>query len=80
MYRFSILFLLLMATLLTGCGYNAQLIKLASPNLQTTVRGLVLENDTLTLTFDFYRERGLMHLKVFNKLNVPLYIDWKQSA
>ena len=34
----------------------------------------------MTLRYDFASERGQMHITVFNKLNQPLYVDWKRSA
>lgn len=41
---------------------------------------LVWENDTLSVTYKFRGEGGLMTIAVFNKLNQPLYINWKKSA
>lgn len=38
------------------------------------------ENDTLKITYDFNGNYGKMAFTVFNKLNKPLYIDWKNSA
>jgi hypothetical protein len=82
MNRLCSLLLPLTALIINGCApaYNAQLVKLAAPALKNTPTGLVLDNDTLTLTFDFYQDRGLMRITMVNKLNVPLYVDWKQSA
>jgi hypothetical protein len=82
MHRLFLLPILALALILNGCtpSYNTQLIRLASPVLRTTPTGLMLDNDTLTMTFNFYNERGLMRLTMVNKLPVPLYVDWKQSA
>lgn len=66
--------------LLVGCTPNAQLITLRGNNVTPTEKGLILDNDTLTLSYSFFSERGLMKLTVYNKLAVPLYIDWKNSA
>lgn len=68
------------ALLLTSCAPNAQLITLRGSNLKPAADGLMLDNDTLTLRYSFYSERGVMKLTIFNKLAVPLYIDWKKSA
>ncbi len=38
------------------------------------------ENDTLKITYYFWAEHGTLSYTVFNKLNVPLYIDWKKSS
>ncbi len=37
-------------------------------------------NDTVSVTYRFSGEGGLMTVNVFNKLNQPLYINWKKSA
>lgn len=66
--------------ILAGCTPNAQLVTLRGNNVKPAAEGLVLDNDTLTLRYSFYSERGLMSLTLFNKLNVPLYVDWKKSA
>ncbi|MDB4678132.1 hypothetical protein OAE93_00220 [bacterium] len=37
------------------------------------------ENDTISISYDFWSERGLFKFSVRNKLNIPIYIDWKKS-
>ncbi len=65
---------------LTACTPKAQLVTLRGNNLKPAPEGLVLDTDTLTLRYNFSSERGQMFLSVVNKLNRPLYIDWKRSA
>ncbi len=72
--------LLLGMALLTSCTRNVQVVTLRGNNVMPTTKGLVLDNDTLTLQYDFSSERGRMHVSVTNKLNQPLYIDWKRSS
>ena len=38
------------------------------------------ENDTLKVTYSFWAEYGVMAMIIENKLNYPLYIDWKKSS
>jgi hypothetical protein len=76
----SSLFLLFLLILLAGCAPNIQVVTLRGSNVQPVEEGLVLDNDTLTLRYNFASERGLMHLSIVNKLNQPLYIDWKRSS
>ncbi len=66
--------------LLAGCTPNAQLITLRGNNVTPTSKGLIIDNDSLTIRYSFYSERGIMTFSVFNKLTVPLYVDWKNSA
>ena len=37
------------------------------------------ENDTLAIKYSFWQNKGIMSFSVYNKLNVPIYIDWKKS-
>jgi hypothetical protein len=79
MKTFSLLALCLLA--LAACSPQAQLVTLRGNNVQTVpTQGLVLDNDTLTLTYDFSSSRGLMNITLVNKLKQPLYIDWKRSS
>ena len=76
-FTFLLLFTL---TLLASCTPNIQVVTLRGSNVQPVEEGLVLDNDTLTLRYNFASERGRMHLSIVNKLNQPLYIDWKRSS
>ncbi|QKZ11334.1 hypothetical protein [Spirosoma sp. KUDC1026] len=79
MKTFFLLALCLLA--LAACSPQAQLVTLRGNNVQTVPdKGLVLDNDTLTLTYDFSSSRGLMHITLVNKLQQPLYVDWKRSS
>ncbi|GAB3950975.1 hypothetical protein GCM10028805_30150 [Spirosoma harenae] len=73
-------FLLVSAVLLASCSPKVQVVTLRGSNLHPAEEGLVMDNDTLTLRYNFASERGLMHLTLVNKLNKPLYIDWKRSS
>lgn len=74
------LFIISVATLV-ACSPNAQLITLRGSNVKpVSDEGLVLDNDTLTIRYNFASERGQMHLTLINKLNQPLYVDWKRSS
>jgi hypothetical protein len=38
------------------------------------------ENDTLKVTYAFWENLGVMAFSIENKLNIPIYIDWKKSS
>lgn len=42
--------------------------------------GLVFENDTVKISYYFWDENGVLAFSIYNKLNVPLYVDWKKSS
>ena len=52
-----------------------------SSNLATTDhQEFYLENDSLKIKYSFWGYGGPVTISIYNKLNVPLYVDWKQSA
>ena len=63
-----------------GCMPNVQVVTLRGSNVSPSQEGLAMDNDTLTLRYNFASERGLMQLSIVNKLNKPLDIDWKRSS
>lgn len=40
----------------------------------------VFENDTVKITYDLWEEHGVLSFKIYNKLNVPIYIDWRKCS
>ena len=80
-YMKTVLSLLIAGFLATACSPKAQLVTLRATNLRpVTDQGLVMDTDTLTLRYSFTEERGQMHILLVNKLNRPLYVDWKRSS
>lgn len=67
---------------LGGCApKQSQLITLSSDTLKPSPQqGFVYDTDTLRLSYQFFSERGVIHLSIENKLDKPLYVDWKRSA
>jgi len=59
-------------------GY-IQLFQVSS-DLPTASDKYIYENDTIKVTYYFWGNRGIMQISVFNKLNAPIYIDWKKSS
>ena len=37
------------------------------------------ENDTIKVTYTFWGQNGVMSMLIENKLDVPIYLDWKKS-
>ena len=73
-----------MAISQAGCIDYYQVVDTASSNtVLSKVNGqeyFVYENDTLKITYSFWASRGVMSFKIFNKLNMPIYIDWRKSS
>ena len=49
-------------------------------DLKPSNTGYVYENDSVKITYRFWNEGGRMEYDVYNKLSIPLYVDWKTSA
>jgi hypothetical protein len=40
----------------------------------------IFENDTIKIQYYFWDEAGVLAFTLYNKLNVPIYVDWKKSS
>jgi hypothetical protein len=71
-----------LAILFSGCAEYTQLFKVAPiSDIKKEENNLyVFENDTLKIAYWFWEETGELSFSLFNKLNVPVYIDWKKSS
>jgi hypothetical protein len=76
----KILLITVLGLILFGCKSYVQVFKTNS-SVETDADGLyVYENDSLKITYNFWKAKGLMTFSIFNKLDKPLYIDWKKSS
>lgn len=41
---------------------------------------LFFENDTLKIVYTFWENRGVLAFSIYNKLQQPLYVNWKRSS
>jgi hypothetical protein len=75
------LLLILISIFIESCSINyVQLIETKSTNIKAANKQFVFENDTLKITYTFWAPNGVMSFSIYNKLNIPIYIDWKKSA
>ena len=64
-----------------SCSHYHQLYKInAETSLKVEKNFIVYENDTLSVTYNFWAENGILSFAIFNKTDKPLYIDWKKSS
>jgi len=59
---------------------NVQVFETKTTNTKLIQNQYVFENDTLKISYNLWKEHGLMAFNVYNKLSIPIYIDWKNSA
>lgn len=65
---------------LSGCVSYIQVFEMAAVDTAKEDEFYVFENDTLKLTYAFWHGHGIVSFAVYNKLDVPIYIDWKRSS
>jgi len=80
--RFISVAIILFMCACVGCApmKNVQLFYTSSENCREVQDLHIYENDTVVIAYYFWANRGVMGFSVFNKLTVPLYIDWKKSS
>ena len=73
---------LMMATMLlfVGCTSHVQLFETKSTNSILENGLFVYETDTIKITYAFWADKGIISFSIYNKLENPIYIDWKKSA
>lgn len=72
-------YLALLLFFIQGCA-KYQVFDTSSTNSLLEGDNWVWENDTVKLTYEFWAERGIVSFSVYNKINKPIYIDWKNSS
>lgn len=76
-----ILLLLICGMLVLSSCARYQYATIASSNMSLTDnQDFVAENDTLLIRYSFNGRNAPVRLWIQNKLDVPVYIDWRQSA
>jgi len=74
------LLLFIAAIMISGCSKYAQIYYTTNGIPIGDKMDLIHENDTLKITYSFWGRNGIMSFEVTNKLDVPIYIDWKKSS
>lgn len=65
----------------TSCKTYVRLVETqSSGTTKNAEQAVVFENDTMRVTYDLWAEKGIMYFTVYNKLNMPLYVDWKKGS
>ena len=75
----NLLAVILVSFIFMSCT-NYKVATVSSDKAKLVNNKLVFENDTVRITYHFWIKNGAMSFDVYNKLNLPLYFDWKKSA
>lgn len=76
----TLLILFLSTILLSACKNYVQVFNTNSSISLEDEGTYVYENDSLKITYSFWKENGLMTFSVYNKLDKPIYVDWRRSS
>lgn len=72
---------LLCVTILTISCNRYQYVTIESQHAKSNAgQELVMENDSFNITYNFYGRNIPIEMKILNKLNKPVYVDWKRSS
>jgi hypothetical protein len=67
--------------LLSACStYQMNTVRSTNTPLDEKAGGFKFENDTLKITYAFAGQDIPIHVTIYNKLDEPVYVDWKRSA
>ena len=78
---FKIVCLILLFASLESCSKYSNIYEIKPQSaLIKDKEYLEFENDTVKITYSFWGKAGVMSYTIFNKMNIPIYIDWKKSS
>jgi hypothetical protein len=73
--------IILLSSLMTSCNIEyVQILRTKSIGLTEKKQGWVFENDSIRINYNFNEQGGIMLFSLFNKLDKPVYLDWKNSS
>jgi len=78
MKKLTLLSIAILALINSSCKMHVFYVK--SNMNKDADTAYVFENDTVRIRYDLWENKGKMHFSIYNKLNVPLFIDWKNSS
>lgn len=79
--RINVFVFFFLTVLLSSCAKQyIQLFTTSSEDANLKNEYFVFENDTVKITYQFWGNRGILSFELYNKLDKPIYIDWKNSS
>lgn len=80
MQKYLNILLMAMLCLLYSSCTKYQYVTVVGELKQDASKSFIIENDTLRIKYSFRGTNCPVQIELFNKLNKPIYIDWKKSA
>lgn len=79
-YKHTLIIVALILLIVSCTPKYIQVFTTKTINTQLQNNKWVYENDTIKVTYSFWANKGVMSFGVYNKLDKPIYIDWKNSS
>ena len=77
----KVLAIIFIASLLSNCSkIYIQVFETGSTNTKKVDEYFIYETDSVKITYAFWENHGVMSFAIYNKLDKPIYIDWKNSS
>ncbi|HON55464.1 MAG TPA: hypothetical protein PLJ38_00445 [bacterium] len=73
-----IFFILIVFFIFVNCA-RLEVVELQEDNSKIYKNFYVYDDDRVSVYYDFWAEDGQIYFYIYNKLNIPVYIDWQQS-
>jgi hypothetical protein len=73
-------FILALTLILIISSCKVALLEVESNNTHIHEGKYSFKNDTIKVEYDFWFNEGVMGFSITNKLNTPIYIDWKKCS
>ncbi|HVU53406.1 MAG TPA: hypothetical protein VHD83_00050 [Puia sp.] len=75
-----LLYFALILLAFSSCSTTYQYLTLSSPEVpKNDKKEFNWENDSMRLTYNFHGEGGPIAMTVYNKMDKPLFVNWKKS-
>lgn len=76
----KLLFIAIVTVFLFSSCSPVKIAHIEGERIQATPSEFAFENDSVKITYRFWARKGRMDFDIYNKLSIPLYVDWKTSA
>ncbi len=73
-------FIFLSTLFFSSCTWYVRAITLRTNAAEMDSMSLLYANDSFSIAYDFYGAGAGMKMRIFNKLDIPLAINWAQSS
>lgn len=75
----NLIIAIFLISIISSCSYY-RVATVSSDKTKQSNSGVIFENDTIKVIYNFWSKNGKMSYSIYNKLSVPIYFDWKKSA